>query len=239
MTQKKLFTVTIETEIVVVASDNDEAEKVAKEAFRSRDIGSEEYDFRPREMKFLPSGWDLNAIPFGEREASDPDRTIQGWIDAGAGVFYLEERERLRKVRESFRESLGTAQVWLQVVDAEQFRHQSTEELTEESPDSELVRTWSTSIVSLGSDKYRLLFPLIISLEDYGVEIIASWPEVEAWGTGNTDSEAINALKDDIVRLCDDLLGAQDLTLGKLPRRWAMALRAVIAVVVDDAAGPK
>ena len=134
---------------------------------------------------------------------------------------------------------VGTAQVWLQVVDAEQFRHQSTEELTEESPDSELVRTWSTSIVSLGSDKYRLLFPLIISLEDYGVEIIASWPEVEAWGTGNTDSEAINALKDDIVRLCDDLLGAQDLTLGKLPRRWAMALRAVIAVVVDDAAGPK
>lgn len=108
MTQKKLFTVTIETEIVVVASDNDEAEKVAKEAFRSRDIGSEEYDFRPREMKFLPSGWDLNAIPFGEREASDPDRTIQGWIDAGAGVFYLEERERLRKVRESFRESLRT-----------------------------------------------------------------------------------------------------------------------------------
>jgi len=161
---------------------------------------------------------------------------VREWHKAGGDVSYTARETASRALSLINHEVMHAV---LQVVDAEQFRHQSTEELTEESPDSELVRTWSTSIVSLGSDKYRLLFPLIISLEDYGVEIIASWPEVEAWGTGNTDSEAINALKDDIVRLCDDLLGAQDLTLGKLPRRWAMALRAVIAVVVDDAAGPK
>jgi hypothetical protein len=68
-------------------------------------------------------------------------------------------------------------------------------------------------------------------LEDYDSEIIASWPEVEAWGSGATDAEAINALKDDIVRLCDELFVMRPEELGKLPHRWLLSLSAVIDTV--------
>ena len=102
MPEKRLYTVTIETQIVVIASDSKDAEKAAKGAIGfGSDIDSDQYDINAREMRRLPSGWDLNAIPFGDGDKSDPNRTIQGWLDVGAGVFYLEERERLRKVRES------------------------------------------------------------------------------------------------------------------------------------------
>jgi hypothetical protein len=91
-------------------------------------------------------------------------------------------------------------------------------------------RVCSVSIVSLGVDHLSLRHPIVVMLENYGDEVIASWPEVEAWGAGDTEAEAINALKDNLVRLCDDLLSVPASKLGKLPRLWAMALRAIVRV---------
>lgn len=90
-------------------------------------------------------------------------------------------------------------------------------------------RTFSVSMTSLGDDRFGLRFPITVMIEDYGDEIVASWPEIEAWGAGETEADALNALKDDVVRLCEELLLSTDIQLGKLPMRWAMSLRAVVA----------
>ncbi len=87
---------------------------------------------------------------------------------------------------------------------------------------------FSSSIADLGSASFRLKQPLTIVLEDFGDEIVASWPEVEAWGAGATDADAINDLKGKIVALHEDLRVAPDDKLGKLPLRWKRALAAAV-----------
>jgi hypothetical protein len=88
--------------------------------------------------------------------------------------------------------------------------------------------TWSTSVVDLGSPDVSLTFPLVVQIEDYEKEYIASWPEVEAWGGGITEAQAINALKDSILDLIDDLWDEPEEKLGELPLRWKRALLAVV-----------
>jgi hypothetical protein len=82
---KKLFVVTLTTEVVVVADDLDSAEDLALAAERDRQL---EPAARASEMRYLPGDFDLDSIPFGDCDDSDPDRTIQGWIDAGAGEMF-------------------------------------------------------------------------------------------------------------------------------------------------------
>lgn len=89
-------------------------------------------------------------------------------------------------------------------------------------------RVWSVSLVDLGSWELKLTHPLVVQIEDYGTEFVASWPEVEAWGSGDSEAAALNALKDALVSLHDDLAGAADESLGKLPLRWKLALKAVV-----------
>lgn len=92
------------------------------------------------------------------------------------------------------------------------------------------LRTWSTSIFELGDDAIILKHPLIVTIEDYGDdEFTASWPEVEAFASGATESEAINDLKDEIVALFRELSTMPDNELGKLPKRWKRALNSAIS----------
>lgn len=86
----------------------------------------------------------------------------------------------------------------------------------------------STSVVDLGDASLRLRSPIVVVLEVHDDEAIASWPEVEAWGSGTTPAEAINALKDELLSLYRELREASEEELGKLPRRWKQALRAII-----------
>ena len=55
---KKLFTVTLETEIVVLADTQEEAEEHAREA----DLSTYDYDFRASEMRHMPGGSDADSI---------------------------------------------------------------------------------------------------------------------------------------------------------------------------------
>ncbi len=87
---------------------------------------------------------------------------------------------------------------------------------------------WSVSLVDLGHEALRLSHPLIVQIEEYESEFIASWPEVEAWGSGDNEASAINALKDALVALHDDLADLADEELGKLPLRWKRAINAVV-----------
>ena len=88
-------------------------------------------------------------------------------------------------------------------------------------------RTWSATISELGESGLALHAPLIVTLEDFGDEFIASYPEVEAFGSGPTEADAINALKDAIGGLYADLAATPSGELGKLPKRWKRALLAV------------
>jgi hypothetical protein len=92
------------------------------------------------------------------------------------------------------------------------------------------ARTFSTTIVDLGDADLRLRFPLTVVVEECGDDCIASWPEVEAFGSGPTAADAINALKDEVSSLYRDLSQAPDAELGKLPLRWKRALAASISL---------
>ena len=86
---------------------------------------------------------------------------------------------------------------------------------------------WAATISELGESGLALRSPLTVTLEDYGEEIVASYPEVEAFGSGTTEADAINALKDEISGLYTELAATPESKLGKLPRRWKRALCAV------------
>lgn len=85
---KKLYNVTIEVEVVVVAESESDARKHAQDAIDEVSFEND-VDYDVRELVYLSGNWDLNCIPFGDRDGDDPDRTIQGWLDAGAGEKYL------------------------------------------------------------------------------------------------------------------------------------------------------
>lgn len=82
MTEKRLFTVTLEMEIVVVAESERDAEEGARDAIKELD--SYEFLTRAQPMRRLPSAWTLKALPWGDRDEDNPDRTVGQWVDLGA-----------------------------------------------------------------------------------------------------------------------------------------------------------
>lgn len=89
---------------------------------------------------------------------------------------------------------------------------------------------WTTQIRNLGDEGYDLTEPLPILIEEYpGDEvIIARLPELEVFGEGCTDSEAILNLKMAILDLYDELIETEYDLLGDLPRTWLQTLKRVI-----------
>ena len=99
-------------------------------------------------------------------------------------------------------------------------------ELNEELQTRPIIR--NTDLWELNSEKYRLIHPINIVIEEYSDEIVARWPEVEAFGSGATEAEAIAILKQDIVSLFEDLVSFSDDELGKLPQGWKRILLRII-----------
>lgn len=87
-------------------------------------------------------------------------------------------------------------------------------------------RVWSSSVADLG--RYRLASPIVVRVEEIDGECVASWPEVEAYGSGASEADAINELKDQISALFEELNNEPDDALGELPLRWRDALRSVL-----------
>jgi hypothetical protein len=96
-------------------------------------------------------------------------------------------------------------------------------------PAASASRTFSTTIVDLGDDRVLLRTPLVVVVEEGEDEAVASWPEIEAFGSGCTTAEALNELKDEIVSVYHDLVAAPDAELGRLPLRWKRALSIAVA----------
>lgn len=100
------------------------------------------------------------------------------------------------------------------------------EELASELKSRPTVNT--VSLVDLGDDDFSLRQPIMIVIEQYEDEVTASWPEVEAFGSGSSAAEAILALKRDIVALFKDLQISLDSDLGVLPAAWKRTLKGVV-----------
>lgn len=76
----RLYTVTLETEVIVLASDADDAQEIAR-----RHRGDEDsWDAHASPMKRLPPEWDLDACPY----ADEPTGTVGELIEQGHAPEY-------------------------------------------------------------------------------------------------------------------------------------------------------
>lgn len=91
----------------------------------------------------------------------------------------------------------------------------------------ETLRTYNAMIYELGNDQYQLTMPIQIVLEEDQEETVARIPELNLYASADTDSEAISELKQEVIRLYEDLesFGGK---LGPLPESWLQTLRKLI-----------
>lgn len=90
---------------------------------------------------------------------------------------------------------------------------------------------YSLTIYDLGSPDYSLVYPLSIVIEEYGEDqsVIARCPELDTLGEGMTSiTIAIQALRDSILDLYDELIETDVSTLGTLPLTWLRILKRII-----------
>jgi len=99
------------------------------------------------------------------------------------------------------------------------------EELTEAVEDT--VKISNATIYELGDGQYELTTPMQIVLEEDQEETVARIPELNLYASADTDSEAINELKQEIINLYEDLQSS-DRKLGPLPESWLQTLRKLI-----------
>lgn len=93
---KKLFTVTIQAEIVVVADDAVQAGMEAAKVVRDLTFDGT-FGYHAEPMRHFPAEFDGNCMPFGEGDPADPDRTIDAWIEKGAAPEYVAMQERFQR----------------------------------------------------------------------------------------------------------------------------------------------
>jgi hypothetical protein len=80
---------------------------------------------------------------------------------------------------------------------------------------------------TLKHPKYYLKSPVYVTLEYDADTVIAGFNDIEAFSYGDTESEAIERLCDEIVMIYEDLLAENDM-LGPLPREWLAYLQGII-----------
>ncbi len=89
-------------------------------------------------------------------------------------------------------------------------------------------RIANATISSLPTDNYELMVPLNVILKMYNDETIAIYPELELYGEGTNEMEALNDLKDEIIDLLEDLDGVPDSNLGADPTAWKKILNTIL-----------
>jgi len=91
--ERRLYIVTVETEVLVVARSRQEAVELAQ----SESIDFDDSDYHAVEMTYMPGAWDKECMPYGLRDEDDPDRSVEGWIEAGAAPVYRQLLETRKK----------------------------------------------------------------------------------------------------------------------------------------------
>lgn len=85
-----------------------------------------------------------------------------------------------------------------------------------------------TKIYSLPSDQYELKIPVDVILEIYADEVLALIPDLELYGEGSNEMEALNDLKLELLDLIDNLYGLPDNELGSSPKAWKKTLNQLV-----------
>lgn len=83
-------------------------------------------------------------------------------------------------------------------------------------------------LTSIPSEKYELRAPIDVIIKIYDDEVIALVPELEIYGEGCNEFEALNDLKYELIDLLEDLDTYSDEHLGKTPQGWSKTLKALI-----------
>lgn len=86
-------------------------------------------------------------------------------------------------------------------------------------------RTYSVPLYDLDSDEVELtVIPLTIVVEEYPDEVVARFVETESYGSGDTEFEAIDDLRDQIVDLYLELRDTPDAELAAPASTWKRLL---------------
>jgi len=88
---------------------------------------------------------------------------------------------------------------------------------------------YNTQLHDLGDKKYKLRKQINIVIEVHEDEVIAKFPELEVYGSGNTESEAILGLKEEMIALYIELSATSEKELGRLPKMWRRILKQLIS----------
>lgn len=82
----QLYEVEVTRELLVLARSRADAERLA------RKVDDDPMpDVHASEMRCFPGDWEGGEIPYGERDESDPNRTVDQWIALGAAPHYRTE----------------------------------------------------------------------------------------------------------------------------------------------------
>ena len=74
----------------------------------------------------------------------------------------------------------------------------------------------------------EVIRPIPVVIKEYSNEVIATFPEIGAFGAGLCEAEAIINLKKEIRKIFFELEGVSDNKLGKLPLTWKRVLLKVV-----------
>lgn len=85
-----------------------------------------------------------------------------------------------------------------------------------------------TFIYDLGDSGFRVKEPVPVIIEEYAAEFVAKVPELDCYGSAETEGEAIAALKAELVSLYEDIVSTPPEQLGKLPQGWLRVLRRLV-----------
>jgi hypothetical protein len=83
-------------------------------------------------------------------------------------------------------------------------------------------------ICHLSSDEFDLTRPLTVSIEIYKDEVLAIVPELELYGEGSTEIEAMDDLESELIDLYAYLKPIPNRKLGKSPREWKRIIISLI-----------
>lgn len=94
-----------------------------------------------------------------------------------------------------------------------------------------LEKTPSIAVIKINDlalDNYRLKKPIDVILKFYPNEVLAVIPDLEIFGEGNNEIEAINDLKLELIDLFHDLKDIPESKLGKYPKSWKKIITSII-----------
>lgn len=80
------------------------------------------------------------------------------------------------------------------------------------------------AINGLGSEKYSLRKPLLVTVEHYSDEVVARLPEFDIYASADNEADALASLRQDVMDLYEDLRESEA-ELGGLPASWLRDLR--------------